>query len=254
MSQTNPVAVVTGGARGIGRGAAEQLARDGFSIVIGDIRADAAEAAADEMRTAGFRAMGGFCDVTSADACAALVANGQQAFGRVDVLVNSAGISAPKPSLDLTPDDWRKMIDVQLNGAFFTSQAIGRALVAQGGGGSIIHISSINAEASFPARAAYCSAKAGVAMLVKTLAIEWAQYNVRVNAVGPSHTETEMTRVNIEKGNVDVGAIQRRVPLGRLARIEDVANAVSFLANPKAGYITGQSIYVDGGYLAYGYF
>ncbi len=98
-----------------------------------------------------------------------------------------------------------------------------------------------------------CS-KLGVAMLVKTLAIEWAQYNIRVNAVGPSHTETEMTRQNIEKGNIDVAAIQRRIPLGRLAKIEDVSNAVSFLCNEKSSYITGQSLYVDGGYLAYGYF
>jgi len=174
--------------------------------------------------------------------------------GRLDVLVNSAGISAPKDTLDLTPEEWRRMIDIQLNGAFFAAQAAGRAMVAQGHGGSIVQISSINAEAAFPRRAAYASAKAGVAMLVKTLAIEWATHDIRVNAVGPSHTETEMTRANIEKGNIDVASIKRRIPLGRLASVQDVANAVSFLCSERATYITGQSLYVDGGYLAYGYF
>lgn len=258
MSDTTPasqrVALITGGARGIGKGVAAQLIADGFAVVIADVRGEAAQETAQEFAATGARATFAAADVTDAGRCAAAVQTALDAFGRLDVLVNSAGISAPKDTLDVTPDEWRRMIDIQLNGAFFTAQAAGRAFVAQGQGGSIVHISSINAEAAFPRRTAYASAKAGVAMLVKTLAIEWAQYNIRVNAVGPSHTETEMTRQNIEKGNIDVAAIQRRIPLGRLAKIEDVSNAVSFLCNEKSSYITGQSLYVDGGYLAYGYF
>jgi NAD(P)-dependent dehydrogenase (short-subunit alcohol dehydrogenase family) len=258
MSQSSSndrrVALLTGAARGIGKGVAAQLIADGFAVVIGDVRGEAAQETAQEFVQAGAHAAAAAIDVTDPAACAAAVQTALDTFGRIDVLVNSAGISAPKDTLEVTPEEWRRMIEIQLNGAFFTAQAVGRALVAQGRGGSIVLISSINAEAAFPRRAAYASAKAGVAMLVKTLAIEWAAHDIRVNAIGPSHTETEMTRANIEKGNIDVASIQRRIPLGRLASVQDVANAVSFLCSDRATYITGQSLYVDGGYLAYGYF
>jgi 3-oxoacyl-[acyl-carrier protein] reductase len=247
------VALITGSARGIGRGVAAQLAADGFAIVITDVRAEAALETAREFEAQGLRVSAAPGDITSPDACTAMMQHAVDTFGRLDVLVNSAGISAPKASLELTADEWRRMIDVQLTGAFFTSQAAGRIFVNQGWGGSIVYISSINAEAAFPRRTAYSSAKAGVAMLCKSLAIEWAEHNIRVNAVGPSHTETEMTQQNIAKGNIDVASIRKRIPLGRLATIEDVANVVSFLCSDKATYITGQSLYVDGGYLAYGY-
>jgi NAD(P)-dependent dehydrogenase (short-subunit alcohol dehydrogenase family) len=247
------VALVTGAARGIGRGVAAQLAADGFAVVISDVRADAAAETASEFNAKGLRAASIGADITDAAACAAMAEHAVGAFGRLDAVVNSAGISAPKDSLDLTPEEWTRMINIQLNGAFFVSQATARVFAKQGWGGSIVYISSINAEAAFPRRTAYCAAKAGVAMMCKALAVEWAQLNVRVNAVGPSHTETEMTVQNIAKGNIDAESVRRRIPLGRMARIDDVANAVSFLCSDKAGYITGQSLYVDGGYLAYGY-
>ena len=121
-------------------------------------------------------------------------------------------------------------------------------------GGAIVFITSINAEAAFPRRAAYCSAKAGVAMLTKVLAIEWAERHIRVNAVGPAHVATPMTQRNIAAGNVSEAQINARIPLGRLVQPGDVANAVSFLLSEQAGFITGHSMYVDGGWLAYGYF
>ncbi len=247
------VAVVTGAARGIGKGVAAQLAGEGYAVVIGDLRGDAAEETAAGMRDAGWAVSACEVDVTDPAACQALMAAAAAQFGRLDVLVNSHGISKPWPSLDLAPEDWRRMISVQLDGTFFCCQAAGRQMVAQGWGGNIVTISSINAEAAFPQRAAYSSAKAAVQMLTKTLAIEWAQYNIRVNAVGPSHTETEMTRENIARGFVSMDVIRKRVPLGRMAQVQDVANAVSFLVSERASYITGQSLYVDGGYLAYGY-
>jgi NAD(P)-dependent dehydrogenase (short-subunit alcohol dehydrogenase family) len=247
------VAVITGGARGIGRGCAAQLAADGYAIVIADVRGDAAQETADAFVAQGYRAASAAADVTDAAACAAMITRAVEAFGRVDVLVNSAGISRPEPSLDVTPENWRRMIDIQLNGTFFCSQAAGRQLVAQGWGGSIINISSINAEAAFPMRTAYSCAKAGVTMMTKTLAIEWAEHGIRVNAVGPCHTETEMTVENIKRGVVAVDVLKKRIPLGRLAKVEDVANAVSFLCSDKASFITGQALYVDGGYLAFGY-
>jgi NAD(P)-dependent dehydrogenase (short-subunit alcohol dehydrogenase family) len=144
------------------------------------------------------------------------------------------------------------MIDVQLSGAFYLAQACTKHMVADGG--AIVFITSTNAEAAFPRRAAYCCAKAGVAMLTKVLAIEWAEKKIRVNAVGPAYVATEMTQRNIAAGNVDEAQIKARIPLGRLAQPADVADAVLFLLSDKAGFITGQSLYVDGGWLAYGYF
>ncbi len=252
---TIPVAVITGAARGIGKGCALQLAQDGYAVVIADVRGDAAKETADAFSSMGFRAVHSATDVTNPPDCAAMIETAVTAFGGVDVLVNSAGISKPEPSLEVLPETWRRLVDIQLNGVFFCSQAAGRQMVKQGKarGGCIVNISSINAEAAFPMRAAYSCAKAGVNMLTKTLAIEWAEHGIRVNAVGPSHTETEMTMENIKRGVVNVDVLKKRVPLGRLAKVEDVANAVSFLCSEKASFITGQTLYVDGGYLAFGY-
>ncbi len=247
------VAVVTGAAGGIGRGIAAQLASDGYAVLIADIRPAAAEQTAAELRNQGRQAAAGPVDVADAEACRAMVAQAVQQFGRLDVLVNNAGISRPEPSLEVSAADWQRMIGIQLNGSFFCSQAAGRQMVAQGWGGAIVNITSINAEAAFPQRTSYACAKAGVAMLTKTLAIEWAQYKIRVNAVGPAHTDTEMTARLVAKGLFDLESVRRRIPLGRLAQVQDVANAVSFLVSDKADFITGQSMYVDGGYLAYGY-
>ncbi len=254
-SATTSVAVITGGARGIGRGCALQLAQEGYAVVIADVRGEAARETAGEIVAMGFKATHSAADVTNPADCAAMIEVAVNAFGGVDVLVNSAGISQPEPSLDVQPEAWRRLVDIQLNGVFFCSQAAGRQMVKQGRerGGCIVNISSINAEAAFPMRTAYSCAKAGVNMMTKTLAIEWAEHNIRVNAVGPSHTETEMTLENIKRGVVNLDVLKRRIPLGRLAKVEDVANAVSFLCSEKASFITGQVLYVDGGYLAFGY-
>ena len=144
------------------------------------------------------------------------------------------------------------MVDVQLNGAFYAAQACAKRM--WNAGGAIVFITSTNAEAAFPRRAAYCSAKAGVAMLTKVLAIEWAEKGIRVNAVGPAYVATEMTQRNIAAGNINEAQVKARIPLGRLAQPGDVAGAVSFLLSEQAAFITGHSLYVDGGWLAYGYF
>ena len=164
------VAIVTGGAQGIGRGIAAQLASDGYAILIADIRLEAAEKTAAELQRAGAGSAAGQVDVWDADRAAqrsrrprstcrtrtragAMVARAVEQFGRVDVLVNNAGISKPGPSLEVSPADWQRMIGIQLNGTFFCSQAVGRQMVAQGWGGAIVNITSINAEAAFPQRA-----------------------------------------------------------------------------------------------------
>jgi NAD(P)-dependent dehydrogenase (short-subunit alcohol dehydrogenase family) len=245
------VIVVSGGAGGIGAEVSARLASEGALLVIADLHAPEAEAKAASIGPGG-RAIGVACDITSAEQCEAAVQAAVKKFSRLDGAVNCAGYSRPHDSLSLPPADWARMVDVQLNGAFYFAQACAKRMVETGGG--IVFITSTNAEAAFPRRAAYCCAKAGVAMLTKVLAIEWAEKGIRVNAVGPAYVATEMTQRNIAAGNVNEAQIKGRIPLGRLAQPADVADAVSFLLSEKASFITGHSLYVDGGWLAYGYF
>jgi len=246
------VIAVSGGADGIGGEISSRLASEGASVVIADLNADRAEARAAAIVAAGGDAIGVACDVSSPEQCEAVAQAAMEHYGSIDGLVNSAGFSKPHDSISLPPADWNRMIDVQLNGAFYFAQACARRMVDSGG--AIVFITSINAEAAFPRRAAYCCAKAGVAMLTKVLAVEWAVKGIRVNSVGPTYVATEMTQRNIAAGNVNEGQIKARIPLGRLAQPADVADAVSFLLSDKASFITGHSLYVDGGWLAYGYF
>ena len=244
--------MVTGGASGIGAETSARLAREGARVAIADWNLEQARTSAQSIVDAGGEAIAVACDITDAGQCEAAASAAVERFGGLDGVVNCAGISRPHDSISLPPGDWARMVDVQLNGAFYIAQACAKRMWDNGG--AIVFITSTNAEAAFPRRAAYCSAKAGVAMLTKVLAIEWAARGIRVNAVGPAYVNTEMTRRNIEAGNANEAQIKARIPLGRLAEPGDVAGAVSFLLNDQASFITGHSLYVDGGWLAYGYF
>lgn len=231
------VILISGGAGGIGAECALRLEGEGARV----LRCDLAGTGADVD-----------CDITRPEDCERAAQVAVERWGRLDGMVNCAGVSKPHDSLTLPPGDWARMVDVQLNGAFYLAQACGKRM--QERGGAIVFITSTNAEAAFPRRAAYCSAKAGVAMLTKVLAIEWAASGIRVNAVGPAYVATEMTKRNIAAGNASEEQIKGRIPLGRLAQPGDVADAVSFLLSDKASFVTGHSLYVDGGWLAYGFF
>jgi NAD(P)-dependent dehydrogenase (short-subunit alcohol dehydrogenase family) len=246
------VILVFGGAGGIGAETGARLASEGARIAVADLNAAAAEATAAGIVETGGEALGVECDVTDPQMCDSAAQAAIDRFGRLDAMVNCAGISRPHDSISLPPADWARMVDVQLNGAFYTAQACAKRMWANGG--AMVFITSTNAEAAFPRRAAYCCAKAGVAMLTKVLAIEWAAQGIRVNAVGPTYVATEMTRRNIAAGNIDEAQVKARIPLGRLGQPADVAGAVSFLLSDQAAFITGHSLYVDGGWLAYGYF
>lgn len=250
--EAEKVILVAGGAGGIGAETAMRLASQGARIVLADSNADQARTKAAEIVAGGGQAIGVTCDITRPESCESAAQAAAHQFGRLDGVVNCAGISQPHDSISLPPADWARMVDVQLNGAFYVAQACAKRMWNTGG--AIVFITSTNAEAAFPRRAAYCSAKAGVAMLTKALAIEWAEKRIRVNAVGPTYVATEMTQRNIAAGNVDEAQIKARIPLGRLAQPGDVADAVAFLLSEQAGFITGHSLYVDGGWLAYGYF
>jgi 3-oxoacyl-[acyl-carrier protein] reductase len=245
------VIVVSGGAGGIGAEVGRRMATEGARVVIADLNAAQAKGTAASIETGPGRAIGVACDITSPEQCEGVAQAAIEKFGRLDGMVNCAGFSKPHESISLPAADWARMVDVQLNGAFYFAQACAKRMMKTGG--AIVFITSTNAEAAFPRRAAYCCAKAGVAMLTKVLAIEWAEKGIRVNAVGPAYVATEMTQRNIAAGNVNEAQIKGRIPLGRLAQPGDVADAVSFLLGEKAGFITGHSLYVDGGWLAYGY-
>ena len=235
---SNKVILVFGGAGGIGVEVCSRLASQGARIVVADLNPGAGPAAV-------------CCDITRPEQCESAAQAVIDRFGRLDGVVNCAGISKPHDTISLPPADWARMVDIQLNGSFYAAQAGARHMWDTGG--AIVFISSINAEAAFPRRAAYCASKAGVAMLTKVLAAEWAERRIRVNAVGPAHVMTPMTERNIAAGAFNEAEIQARIPMGRLAQPADVAAAVSFLLSDDAGFITGQSLYVDGGWLAYGY-
>ncbi|MCD7107870.1 SDR family oxidoreductase [Rhizobium sp. DKSPLA3] len=244
------VAVVTGAARGIGRAVAERLAAAGAHVVIAD--RDDAEAA---LTSAAIVRSGGTAsalplDVTDRDQIAAAVEHLAATHGRIDVLVNNAGIVRNAPAIEMSPDDWQSVIDIDLGGVFHCSQAFGRRMIADGGG-AIVNISSICGEvAVYPQpQVSYNAAKAGVNLLTKSLAVEWAKQGVRVNAVAPGYVGTELTLRG--RSNADwFGTWMRMTPMGRLGEPREIANAVLFLAADASSYITGTVLTVDGGYTA----
>ena len=236
------VALVTGGAKGLGLADAERLARAGYAVVVADLDGDAASAAAQQL---GGGAVGATVDVRDAAGVDELFARVDAELGRLDVLVNNAGISHPEPTVELTEDRWQRMIDIHLGGTFRCSKAAHPLLARQGG--AIVNVSSIAAILGAGKRASYAAAKGGIAALTRDLAMEWAGDGIRVNAVAPGVIETEILTENIERGMLDPAVFDARIPLGRMGRPEEIAETVFFLADT-ATYVTGQVIVVDGGF------
>jgi len=244
------VVIVTGGSRGIGRGIGMRFLREGARVIF---VYRSAPGFTDEIKQLGEQATALQADIADADAAAGIVAETVSRYGRLDILVNCAGINRVSPSELLPAADWDRIIQVNLNGLFYCCQAAGRQMIAQRTGGSIINVSSGYGQVAAPERAPYCSSKAAVIMLTKVLGIEWARHGVRVNALAPGYTSTEMVRRIIADGILDEAAIRRRTPLGRLCEIPDVENAAVFLATEQSAFITAETITIDGGWTAYGY-
>jgi NAD(P)-dependent dehydrogenase (short-subunit alcohol dehydrogenase family) len=241
---------VTGGGRGLGKAIAEHFLKHGADVLLADIDLETATASAETMRQKQpDRRVEVFQVNTKKQAeCFAMADYVVEKFGRLDVQVNCAGIVSQRASLEVTEEDWNNLIGINLSGVFFSCQAAGRVMKDRGGG-AIINLSSIGAEAALPKRASYSSAKAGITLMTRTLAIEWAEYGIRVNAIGPAWVATDLLKISIERGVVDLGRLENAIPLGRIATVEDVAEAALFLASDKAGFITGQTLMVDGGYI-----
>lgn len=239
------VAVVTGSTRGIGRAIAERFVAEGARVVVNSRSAGSAEAAALEI---GGVAVGVDADVGSAAGAQRVVDGALDAFGGVDVMVCNAGIPMPRDSLQISEDDWRRTLDVDLSGVFFCAQRAARVMVKRGAG-AIVTISSLQAFAPLARRVAYAAAKGGVVAMTRSLAAEWAPY-VRVNCVAPGYVATSMVQELVAQGRVDPEAVNRRTPFGRMAEPAEVASAVLFLASDEASFITGETIMVDGGWLS----
>lgn len=249
------VAIVTGAAEGIGWATAHTLAQQGWCVALLDLRADAAQARAAELGTSH---LGQGCDVTQADSVRSAVAAVAQRWGRIDALVNNAGIGDQTvPTLQQTADGFDRVLAVHLRGTFLMSQAVldimqHQSRDAQGTRGAIVNIGSIASFGGIPGRNAYSAAKAGVLGMTRALACEWARSGVRVNAVAPGYVRTELVARLVEQGAVNGAAIARRTPMGRMAEPAEIASVIAFLASPAASYITGTTLSVDGGWSVLG--
>ncbi len=241
------VALVTGASRGIGRAIAARLAALGADVGLVQ-RSDPAETASEVQRS-GRRAFVFRADLGDPRACEDAVAAVVDALGRLDVAVCNAGAMVRAPALELSVDDWRRVLDVNLTGAFVVSRAAARQFVAQGGGGRIVHIASMMSFHAGINTAAYAASKGGVAQLTKAQANEWAPLGIRVNAVAPGWVETELT-APLREDERRFAEISGRIPVGRWATADDIAGAVAFLSLPESEYVNGIVLPVDGGWLA----
>ena len=249
MQGFNRVALVSGAAQGIGFACAEALSNDGAFVILADINKDAVHQAATHI---GKSATGIRVDMSDAEAILKLFDTVETKFGPVEVLVNNAGQAKPGDFLTYKVEDFDAVINLNLRGPFIATQRAARIMIERKIEGSIINMSSINAQLAIPNIPAYCASKGGLMQLTKAAALALAQFNIRVNAVGPGSIDTEM----LAGVNSDPSAMQTvlsRTPIKRLGKAEEVADVVAFLASKKASYITGETIYVDGGRLGLNY-
>ena len=245
MRLRDKVAFITGAAGGIGSACTERLLAEGAKVVICDIDADRLAETARKLGSADF-VLSVTADVSDKAQVEALIDTGVKRFGRIDIMLNNAGIAIVKPFLDVTKADYDRVLGVNLEGAFWGTQAAARQMIAQGDGGVIINMSSINSGLANPNVATYALSKGGMNQVTSTAAVAFAPHGIRVVGVGPGTIDTDMVRGDFVASATD-RAILARTPLGRYGKPEEIASVVAFLASDDASYITGETIYPDGG-------
>jgi NAD(P)-dependent dehydrogenase (short-subunit alcohol dehydrogenase family) len=251
-------AIVTGAAQGIGRACAARLAREGALVAVCDVNGAAGAEAARAIEADGGRAISVPCDVAKAPDVDDAVAATLRAFGRIDVLVNNAGVVDDAPFLDLGIEELDRVLGINLRGAFLMGQAVARQMVKQGEGkdgapaGAIVNMSSINERLALPDHVAYSISKGGISQLTKAMAIALAPHGIRVNAVGPGTIDTPLL-TGVIKDKSFRAKVLSRTPLGRFGRPEEIAAVVAWLASEEASYVTGTTIFADGGRLPLNY-
>jgi len=253
MKLKGKVAIITGASKGIGKGIAVRYAEEGAAVVVASRSMGLLNKIVEQIQQKGGRALALDLDVTNYEAIEAVVAQTVAEFGRLDIMVNNAGISMAKPSEELPPQDWQKALDTDLSGVFYGCQCAAKQMIRQGEGGCIINITSVYGLVAAPGRAAYCSSKAAANMLTKVLAIEWAKKKIRVNAIAPGYFRTELVQGVIDSGMLPLGAIEKRTPLGRIGEVPELLGLAVYLASDESAYMTGSIINMDGGWEAYGY-
>lgn len=240
------VALVTGGAGGIGRALALGLADCGSDVVVVSRKLEHLNQVADEIRAKSREALAISADVTVEKSVTDMVRSVLKVFPSIDILVNAHGIAIRKPADSFPIDEWQQVMDINVRGTFLCCQAVGRVMIKQRSG-KVVNVSSVRGRYGLPADyAAYCTSKGAVDTLTRTLACEWAKYNVMVNAVAPTIVETELTRPALADPNY-AKMMKSRIPLGRWAMPADIVGPTIFLASKAADFVTGQIIYIDGG-------
>ncbi len=241
-------ALVTGAGSGIGRAIALLFAEEGADIAVNDVNIATAEETAALVERLGRKAIAVKANVAEQGEVGAMVERTISELGGADILVNNAGIGARVPTVEMPVEVWDRVVGVLLRGTFLCSRAVGKWMIANGGG-AMVNIASVAGIEGLPERAGYGPAKAGVINMTRLLAVEWARHRIRVNAIAPGHTRTGMHDEFVRKGLINMEQIERETPMGRMAEPEEIARPALFLASDDASYITGITVPVDGGYL-----
>jgi NAD(P)-dependent dehydrogenase (short-subunit alcohol dehydrogenase family) len=242
----NKTVLITGGGRGLGLATAEEMGRQGAHLILWDSDSSSQEQALRQLAAQGIAQVTfETVDISNPQTVAQAAKHAS-----VDVLVNNAGIQFKEKAIDLKPDDWRRVLEVDLSGALYCSQAFAGGMIKRGGG-VIVNIASCVVGFGLPMRVPYGVAKAGLVQLTKILAVEWATAGIRVNAIAPGYTMTDLVQKAFQDGFINQKDVESSIAMHRLGKPEEIATAVAFLASPAASYITGQTLYVDGGYSIY---